>query len=138
VLVKKGQFMAPGDMLSIAKKVEHGGSDRIFLGERGSFFGYHDLVVDMRSIITMKSLGCPVVFDCTHSVQRPGTIGESSGGNSEFIEPLAKAAVACGADGVFIETHPDCSKALCDAATMLPLDRLEPLLEKLVKIKEFG
>jgi len=134
VSVKKGQFMAPEDMRSTAEKIEHGGSERIMLVERGTAFGYHDLVVDMRSIVVMRGFGCPVVFDCTHSVQRPGAGYGGSGGDSRYIEPLARAAVACGIDGVFIETHPDCSSALCDAATMLPLDRLEGLLKQLVDI----
>jgi len=137
-LVKKGQFMAPEDMASVAEKVEHGGSDKILLGERGTSFGYHDLVVDMRSLVIMRSLGCPVVFDCTHSVQKPGAAGGSSGGDPRFIDPLARAAVACGVDAVFIETHPDCSSALCDAATMLPLDQLDRLLEQLAAIHDLG
>ena len=134
VSVKKGQFMAPGDMASVARKVEEGGSDRILLIERGTTFGYHDLVVDMRSFQVMRSLGCPVVFDCTHSVQRPGAGGGKSGGDRQFIGTLARAAVGAGVEGLFIETHPDCSNALCDAATMLPLDRLEDLLKVLVNI----
>jgi len=134
VLVKKGQFMAPEDMASIARKVEHGGSDRIMLGERGTVFGYHDLVVDMRSLVVMRGLGCPVVYDCTHSVQRPGAGAEGSDGSPAFIGPLARAAVACGVDAVFVETHPDCGNALCDAATMLPLTDLENLLTGLVDI----
>jgi 2-dehydro-3-deoxyphosphooctonate aldolase (KDO 8-P synthase) len=134
VFVKKGQFMAPEDMLSIARKVEEGGSDRVTLVERGTTFGYHDLVVDMRSLAVMSGLGCPVVFDCTHSVQRPGGGGERSGGDPRFIGTLARAAVGAGVDGVFVETHPDCANALCDASTMLPLDRLEELLGVLVGI----
>ena len=134
VLIKKGQFMAPEDMGSIARKVEEGGSDRVVLVERGTAFGYHDLVVDMRSFPVMQSLGCPVVHDCTHSVQRPGAGGGKSGGDPQFIETLARAAVAAGVDGVYIETHPDCTNALCDAATMLQLDRLEDLLKTLIEI----
>ncbi|MCE5251379.1 3-deoxy-8-phosphooctulonate synthase [bacterium] len=134
VTVKKGQFMAPGDMGAIAGKIEEGGSDRIMLVERGSTFGYHDLVVDMRSFPVMRSLGCPVVHDCTHSVQRPGAGGDRSGGDRRFIGTLARAAVAAGVDGVFIETHPDCSSALCDSATMLPLEKLEELLKTLAAI----
>jgi 2-dehydro-3-deoxyphosphooctonate aldolase (KDO 8-P synthase) len=134
VFVKKGQFMAPEDMLSTARKVEEGGSDRVALVERGTTFGYHDLVVDMRSLPTMRGLGFPVVFDCTHSVQRPGGERTRSGGDPRFIGTLARAAVAAGIDGVFIETHPDCEHALCDAATMLPLDRLHGLLTILVGI----
>jgi 2-dehydro-3-deoxyphosphooctonate aldolase (KDO 8-P synthase) len=134
VFVKKGQFMAPEDMLSTAKKIEHGGSDRIVLVERGTAFGYNNLVVDMCALRVMHELGCPVVYDSSHSVQRPGAGKEKSGGTPDLIEPLARAAVACGVDGVFIETHPDCDNALCDAATMLPLNRLEELLKQLVAI----
>ncbi len=134
VFAKKGQFMAPEDMLSTAKKIEEGGSDKVILVERGTTFGYHDLVVDMRSLAIMGDLGYPVVFDCTHSVQQPGGAKGASGGNPQFIGTLARAAVAAGIDGVFIETHPDCTNALCDAATMLPLDRLEELLGQLVNI----
>jgi 2-dehydro-3-deoxyphosphooctonate aldolase (KDO 8-P synthase) len=134
VFAKKGQFMAPEDMLSTARKVEEGGSDRVVLVERGTSFGYHDLVVDMRSLAVMRGLGCPVVFDCTHSVQRPGGERTRSGGDTRFIGTLARAAVAAGVDGVFIETHPDCGNALCDSATMLPLDRLHGLLTILVGI----
>lgn len=134
VAIKKGQFMAPEDMKSSAEKVEDGGSDRVLLVERGSSFGYHNLVVDMRSLPIMKRIGCPVVFDCTHSVQRPGAGTGKSGGDAQFIETLSRSAVAAGVDGVFIETHYDCANALCDAATMLPLDRLEKLLKKLLEI----
>ena len=134
VFVKKGQFMAPEDMEAIAQKVEHGGSDRIVLVERGTTFGYRNLVVDMRSLPIMRDFGCPVVFDCTHSVQRPGAGGNTSGGDPRFIAPLARAAVAAGIDGVFVETHPHCSEALCDAATMLELDLLEELLTPLADI----
>ena len=134
VFAKKGQFMAPEDMASTARKVEEGGSDRVVLVERGTTFGYHDLVVDMRSLPVMRETGCPVVFDCTHSVQRPGASSGGSGGDPRFIGTLARAAVAAGVDGVFIETHPDCASALCDAATMLQLDKLEGLLKALVDI----
>ena len=134
VFVKKGQFMAPEDMISTVRKVEEGGSDRVVLMERGTSFGYHDLVVDMRSLDIMHNLGCPVVFDCTHSVQQPGAGKGRSGGAPQFIETLARAAVAAVVDGVFIETHPDCSRALCDASTMLELDRIEDLLKKLMAI----
>jgi len=134
VFAKKGQFMAPEDMISTVRKIEEGGSDRVVLVERGTTLGYHDLVVDMRSLDIMRKLECPVVYDCTHSVQRPGAGKERSGGNPQFIETLARAAVAAGVDGVFIETHPDCSRALCDATTMLELDGLEELLKKLMEI----
>lgn len=134
VFIKKGQFMAPEDMGAAARKVEEGGSDRVVLVERGTTFGYHDLVVDMRSLEVMRGLGCPVVFDCTHSVQRPGGRGDSSGGDPRFIGTLARAAVGAGVDGVFIETHPDCPNALCDSATMLPLDDIGDLLATLVAV----
>ena len=134
VFVKKGQFMAPEDMISTVRKIEEGGSDRVVLVERGTTFGYHDLVVDMRSLDILHNLKCPVVYDCTHSIQRPGAGKERSGGNPQFIETLARAAVAAGVDGIFIEIHPDCSRALCDATTMLELDSLEELLKKLMEI----
>lgn len=134
VFAKKGQFMASEDMISTVRKIEEGGSDRVVLVERGTTFGYHDIVVDMRSLDILHNLKCPVVYDCTHSVQRPGAGKGRSGGNPQFIETLARAAVAAGVDGVFIETHPDCSRALCDATTMLELDSLEELLKKLMEI----
>ncbi len=136
VFVKKGQFMAPEDMVSTARKVEEGGSDRVVLVERGTTFGYHNLVVDMRSFPIMRDSGCPVVFDCTHSVQRPGGQGDQSGGDPRFIDTLARSAVGAGVDGVFIETHPDCANALCDAATMLPIERLEEMMRVLIEIDE--
>ncbi len=126
--IKKGQFMAPEDMLSIAKKAESVGNKNILLTERGSFFGYHNLVVDMRSLQIMRNLGYPVVFDATHSLQLPGSQGSYSGGQPQFILPMARAAVACGCDALFLETHPDVKNALCDKDSMLPLDRLEELL----------
>ncbi len=137
VNVKKGQFLAPGDMASVVSKIESTGNRKILLTDRGVSFGYHDLVADMRSLPIMRRIGYPVVFDATHVVRlygRPSS--EPSGGTPEFIEPLARAAVATGCDAVFIETHPRVSEALCDAASMLPLDRLEPLLERLQAIDE--
>ena len=137
VNVKKGQFLAPGDMASVVSKIESTGNRHILLTERGVSFGYHDLVADMRSLPIMRRIGYPVVFDATHVVRlygRPSS--EPSGGTPEFIEPLARAAVATGCDAVFIETHPRVSEALCDAASMLPLDRLEPLLDRLQAIDE--
>lgn len=137
VNVKKGQFLAPGDMASVVSKIESTGNRKILLTERGASFGYHDLVADMRSLAIMRRTGYPVVFDATHVVRlygRPSS--DASGGTPEFIEPLARAAVATGCDAVFIETHPRVSEALCDAASMLPLDRLEPLLERLMAIDE--
>jgi len=126
--IKKGQFMAPEDMLPVAKKAESVGNKNILLTERGSFFGYHNLVVDMRSLLIMRNLGYPVIFDATHSLQLPGSQGSCSGGQPQFILPLARAAVACGCDGLFVETHSDVKVALCDKDSMLPLDRLEELL----------
>lgn len=126
--IKKGQFMAPEDMGSIAKKMESVGNHNILLTERGTFFGYHNLVVDMRSLVIMRNLGYPVVFDATHSLQLPGSGGEFSGGQPQFILPLARAAVACGCDALFIETHPDVQNALCDKDSMLPLEKLEKFL----------
>ena len=126
--IKKGQFMAPEDMLPIAQKAESVGNKNILLTERGSFFGYHNLVVDMRSLQIMRNLGYPVIFDGTHSLQLPGSQGGYSGGLPQFIFPMARAAVACGCDALFVETHPDVKNALCDKDSMLPLDRLEELL----------
>jgi len=126
--IKKGQFMAPEDMLSIARKASSVGNRRILLTERGTFFGYHNLVVDLRSLLVMRNLGYPVVFDATHSLQLPGSQGGCSGGQPEFILPLARAAVACGCDALFVETHPDVKNALCDKDSMLPLEKLEELL----------
>lgn len=137
VNVKKGQFLAPEDMAAVVAKIERTGNRQILLTERGVSFGYHDLVADMRSLAIMRRIGYPVVFDATHVVRlygRPSS--DASGGTPEFIEPLARAAVAAGCDAVFIETHPRVSEALCDAASMLPLDRLEPLLERLQAIDE--
>ncbi len=136
VNIKKGQFLAPEDMGPIAEKIRSTGNDRIILTERGTCFGYHNLVVDMRSLVIMRGLGYPVVFDATHSVQLPGGGGSHSGGQPEFVPPLAQAAVAVGVDGVFIETHPSPAKALSDASSMLPLQKLEPLLLELKKLDE--
>lgn len=137
VNVKKGQFLAPEDMAAVVSKIERTGNRQILLTERGVSFGYHDLVADMRSLAIMRRIGYPVVFDATHVVRLYGRpSGDASGGTPEFIEPLARAAVAAGCDAVFIETHPRVSEALCDAASMLPLDRLEPLLERLRAIDE--
>jgi 2-dehydro-3-deoxyphosphooctonate aldolase (KDO 8-P synthase) len=133
--IKKGQFMAPEDMLPIAKKAESVGNKQILLTERGSFFGYHNLVVDMRSLSLMGNLGYPVVFDATHSLQLPGAGKDQSGGLPQFIFPLARAAVACGCDALFVETHPDVENALCDKASMLPLDKFEELV---VQVKAIG
>lgn len=135
VNVKKPQFSAPQDMSNVTEKIVSTGNKRILLTERGSSFGYHNLVVDMRSIPILKKLGYPVVFDATHSVQLPGGQGHASGGQPEFIEPLARAAVAAGADGVFLETHDNPGEALSDGANALPLGQLAELLARL---KELG
>jgi 2-dehydro-3-deoxyphosphooctonate aldolase (KDO 8-P synthase) len=134
--IKKGQFLAPEDMKSIAEKAESAGNNQILLTERGTTFGYHNLVVDMRSLIIMRGLGYPVVFDATHSLQLPGGKGSSSGGQPQFILPLARAAVACGCDALFVETHPDPGQALCDKDSMLPLEKMEDLLLTIRKIEE--
>ena len=134
--IKKGQFMAPEDMLPIARKAESAGNKNILLTERGSFFGYHNLVVDMRSLSIMRDLGYPVVFDATHSLQLPGAGGGQSGGLPQFIFPLARAAVACGCDALFVETHPDVKSALCDKASMLPLDKFEELVVQVKAIDQ--
>ena len=128
--VKKGQFLAPEDLGPIVEKVRSTGNRRLLLTERGTSFGYHNLVVDMRSLPILRSFEVPVVFDATHSVQMPGGQGDRSGGRPEFIEPLARAAVAVGIDALFVEVHDDPSRALSDASTALPLERLGPLLEK--------
>ncbi len=131
VNIKKGQFMAPEDMGRAAEKVSSMGNERIILCERGSCFGYHDLVVDMRSIARMQSLGHPVLFDATHGVQRPSGSGGVSAGDRDLAPALAAGAVAVGADGVFIETHPEPRTALSDAATMIPTAQMPGLLERL-------
>src|SRR5579885_2520961 len=135
VNVKKPQFLAPQDMANVVEKIASTGNARIVLTERGSSFGYHNLVVDMRGIPILKKLGYPVVFDATHSVQLPGGEGHASGGQPEFIEPLARAAVAAGVDGVFFETHENPAAALSDGANALPLGQLPGLLARL---KELG
>lgn len=134
VNIKKGQFVSPYDMKYQAEKAESAGNKKIMLTERGTFFGYNNLVVDFRNILIMKGLGYPVIFDATHSVQMPSKDSGVSGGNPEYIEPLAKAAAAVGVDGFFIETHPNPEKALSDGSNMLPLDKFESLLNKLLKI----
>ncbi|WP_461209485.1 3-deoxy-8-phosphooctulonate synthase [Desulfocurvus sp. DL9XJH121] len=131
VNVKKGQFLAPWDMANVVNKLRSTGNGRIWLTERGASLGYNNLVVDMRSLAIMKGLGCPVVFDATHSVQIPGGQGASSGGQREFVPLLARAAVAAGASGVFLETHPDPDKALCDGPNSWPLGSLRALLKDL-------
>lgn len=134
VNVKKGQFLAPWDMRNVAEKLQAAGCKQVLLTERGASFGYNNLVVDMRSFPIMREFGYPVVFDVTHSLQRPGGLGTATGGDSQFIEYLARAGVACGVDGVFMEVHDNPSEALSDGPNALPLERLERLLETLVKI----
>jgi 2-dehydro-3-deoxyphosphooctonate aldolase (KDO 8-P synthase) len=134
VNLKKGQFMAPWDMHEAARKVLSPGNSNVVITERGSSFGYNNLVVDMRAIPIMKGLGFPVVFDATHSVQLPGAAGGSSGGQREFAGYLARAAVAAGCDGVFMEVHPDPERALCDGANSLPISQVRSLLVLLKEI----
>ena len=134
VNVKKGQFLSPWEIGNAVEKIASTGNGKIILTERGSSFGYQNLVVDMRSFPIMKKLGYPVVFDVTHSVQLPGGEGKSSGGQPQFIEPLARAGTAAGADGLFLEVHDDPPKALSDGSNALPLAQFRPLLEKILKI----
>ena len=135
VNLKKGQFVAPWDMVHAVGKIRAAGCDRLLLTERGTSFGYNNLVVDMRSLPVMRQMGCPVIFDTTHSVQLPGGRGESSGGQREFIPPLARAAMGAGIDGLFMEVHPDPDKALCDGPNSWPLDKVESLLRQLLAIR---
>lgn len=132
--IKKGQFMAPGDMERVVAKAAGAGNDRVLLTERGTTFGYHNLVVDMRGIETMRSFGCPVVFDATHSVQLPGAASGASGGEPAFVPVLARAACAAGCDALFIETHPSPRSALSDAHSMIPLSELRPVLEGALRV----
>lgn len=134
--VKKGQFLAPWDMAQVVKKLRDAGVENLWLTERGSSFGYNTLVVDYRGLPQLRDLGCPVIFDATHSVQQPGGKGTSTGGQREFVAPLARAAVAVGVDGLFMEVHPDPDHALSDGPNMVPLHRLEPLLQQLLSIRE--
>jgi 2-dehydro-3-deoxyphosphooctonate aldolase (KDO 8-P synthase) len=134
VNIKKGQFMSPENMREAAHKGAELNNGRIMLTERGTTFGYNNLVVDFRSLIIMRALGYPVVYDATHSVQRPGGLGTSSGGDRRFVLPLAKAAAAVGIDGIFVETHPEPQRAKSDAATQLPLDEMPALIESILKI----
>ena len=134
VNVKKGQFMAPWDMKNIIERVEHVHGEQLLLTERGTSFGYNNLVSDMRSIPIMQDLGVPVVFDATHSAQQPGGLGKITGGTRELIPTLAKAAVAAGCDAVFMEVHDDPENALSDSTTQWPLNRLDSLLGSIIKI----
>ena len=132
--VKKGQFLAPWDMVNVTKKIEESGNNNILVTERGASFGYNTLVSDMRSIPIMAKNGYPVVFDATHSVQQPGGMGDKSGGQREFVEYLARAAVAVGVAAVFMETHPDPDNAPSDGPNMVPLSKMSNLLKQLVEI----
>jgi 2-dehydro-3-deoxyphosphooctonate aldolase (KDO 8-P synthase) len=132
--LKKGQFLSPSEMKNAVEKVASTGNEKIILTERGASFGYQNLVVDMRSFPIMKKLGYPVVFDVTHSVQLPGGEGKSSGGQPEFIEPLARAGTAVGVDGIFLEVHDNPAKALSDGTNALPLSQFRPLLQRLLRL----
>ena len=134
VNIKKGQFLSPWDMKPVVEKAKSTGNGNIMVCERGASFGYNNLVSDMRSLAVMRDTGCPVVFDATHSVQLPGGQGSSSGGQREFVPVLARAAVAVGVAGVFMETHPDPSKALSDGPNAWPLGKMEALLETMLEL----
>jgi 2-dehydro-3-deoxyphosphooctonate aldolase (KDO 8-P synthase) len=134
--VKKGQFMSPQEMANAVEKVKSTGNDRIILTERGTFFGYNRLVNDFTALPIMKSFGVPVCFDVTHSTQQPAGLGNQSGGNPQFSPMLARAAVAAGVDGLFLECHPDPKNAKSDAATMLNLSEVEPLLRSCKQIAD--
>jgi len=135
VNVKKGQFLSPSDMRHVVYKLESAGCSNVLVCERGTFFGYGRLVNDMRAIPQMQQLGTPVVFDATHSVQEPGGLGGATGGNRSMVEPLARAAVAIGADAFFFETHPDPDSSPSDGANMIPLDEFEAMLERLLILR---
>lgn len=134
--IKKAQFLAPWDMKNCLQKVVESGNSNVMLCERGTSFGYNTLVVDMTGLIEMKKFGYPVIFDATHSVQKPGGKGDATGGNREYVEYLAKAAIAVGVDGLFMETHPNPDEAWSDGPNMVKLDDMEKLLTKLVKVYE--
>ena len=134
VNIKKGQFLSPWDMKPVVEKAKATGNDQIMVCERGASFGYNNLVSDMRSLAVMRDTGCPVVFDATHSVQLPGGQGSSSGGQREFVPVLARAAIAVGVSGVFMETHPDPSKALSDGPNAVPLAKMQALLETMLEL----
>jgi 2-dehydro-3-deoxyphosphooctonate aldolase (KDO 8-P synthase) len=136
VNVKKGQFVAPWDMKHVVTKLEASGCSNVLLCERGTFFGYGRLVNDMRAIPEMRSLGVPVVFDATHSVQEPGGLGGATGGNRGMVEPLARAATAIGIDGLFFETHPEPEKSPSDGPNMVPLDQFAGVIERILRIRE--
>lgn len=136
VNIKKAQFLAPWDMKNCVEKVRQSGNDNVMLCERGTSFGYNTLVVDMTGLRVMKDFGVPVIFDATHSVQKPGGNGTSTGGNRQYVEYLAKAAVAVGVDGLFMETHPDPAHAKSDGPNMVPLEEMKELLIRLKKVYE--
>lgn len=136
VNVKKGQFLAPESMIFAVDKIKQSGNNNIMLTDRGTMFGYQDLIVDYRGIPTMQAMGTPVVMDCTHSLQQPNQTSGVTGGNPQMIETICRAAIAVGADGLFIETHPDPAHAKSDGANMLNLAQLEPLMHKLVKLRQ--
>jgi 3-deoxy-D-manno-octulosonic acid (KDO) 8-phosphate synthase len=135
VNIKKGQFLSAQSMRYAVDKVKSTGNEKVILTDRGTMFGYQDLIVDFRSIPIMQENDVPVVMDITHSLQQPNQPGGVSGGNPQMIETIAKAAIAVGADGIFMETHPNCATAKSDGANMLPLDQVEPLLKKLVCLR---
>jgi 2-dehydro-3-deoxyphosphooctonate aldolase (KDO 8-P synthase) len=134
ISLKKGQFLSPWDMKHAVSKIKWSGNRNLLLTERGAMLGYNNLVVDMRAFPVMRSMGCPVIYDATHSVQLPGGAGDSSDGQREFIPFLARAAVAAGIDGLFMEVHPDPDNSLCDGPNSWPLDEIEPLLESIMAI----
>jgi 2-dehydro-3-deoxyphosphooctonate aldolase (KDO 8-P synthase) len=136
VHVKKGQFMAPWDMKHVVRKLVDSGCKNVLLCERGTFFGYGRLVNDFRSLPEMRSLGVPVIFDATHSVQEPGGLGSATGGNRAMVEPLARAAVAVGVDGLFFETHPEPEKSPSDGPNMIPLGQFQSVLERILKLRD--
>lgn len=135
VNIKKGQFLSPEAMRFAVEKVRDAGNSQVMLTERGTSFGYQDLIVDFRGVKAMQANNCPVILDCTHSLQQPNQPAGVTGGHPELIETIAKAGVAVGFDGLFLETHPEPAKALSDGANMLPLNELKPLLQKLVRIR---
>lgn len=134
VNIKKGQFLAPEDMKPLAEKVLATGNKQVMITERGTSFGYRDLIVDFRGLVIMREFGFPVIFDCTHSVQKPGAGGGISGGDPRFIIPLARAAVAVGVDAIFVETHPDPARALSDRECQLPTTKLNELVESILAV----
>ena len=136
VNIKKGQFLAPEDMQHAAEKIKSTGNKNIMLTERGTTFGYHNLVVDMRSLVIMRELGVPVVFDATHSVQLPGGLGNASGGQREFVMPLAKAAAAIGIDALFLEVHPDPEKAKSDGPNSVDFELAETIISAVKQLNE--